>query len=132
MSYFSNPIAINIDGTTAATPVKFSSIGTVGEIAVKASAGRLIDVFAVNMGAEDCYLQFHDAAAIPAEGSTPNAVRPMAGKPADAISGGILKEENPVFEFTTGCQIVWSSTAATYTAIAPGDIATKIINGSYV
>lgn len=132
MSYFSNPTAINIDGTSAATPIKFSSMGTVGELAVKASAGRIIDVFALNLGTEDCYLQFYDLAAIPAEGATPNAVRPMPGKPADLLTGGILKEENPVFEFTTGCQIVWSSTAATYTAIAPGDIATKYINGSYV
>lgn len=132
MSFYSYPQIINIDGTTPVTPSSFKSMGVTGEITVKTGAGRLLDIFAMNMGATNCYLQFFDAAAIPAEGEVPNAIRPLPAKPADALTGGILKEENPIFEFTAGCQIVFSSTAATYTAIAVEEVATKIINGSYV
>lgn len=82
---------------------------------VHAGNGKLKTLRAHNNGSGDIFLQLFDAAALPANGTAPNAA------PVPVPAGKYYESDTP-FNFLTGLVVVASTTAAAKTLIASNDV----------
>jgi hypothetical protein len=98
--------------TSWAEPVTLvNNTAAAGTLLVRASAGVVISVEGVINAAAARYIQLHDAAATPSGGAVPFCV----GYVPSGISNFSFKVPRNGYPVVNGCQIVISSTLATYT-----------------
>jgi hypothetical protein len=98
-----NPTTTNVPSSLERTTLGYA-------LAVHTSACVLYQVDVCNNNTHDRYLQIHDAASIPAEGSVPKRVFPLFQ------ATGFTLPFNEGLKCIHGCMIVVSSTLATLTS----------------
>lgn len=104
----------------AGTGFRLISAASTNATSLKASAGTLYMLYAVNLNAAVRYLKFYNKASAPTVGTdTPVATFPI---PASATGAGFALDFGPGFDFSTGIAY------ATTTGVADGDTAAVAAN----
>lgn len=101
----------------ASRPQKANNAGTaalVKELQALASEGQLRSLRVFNNGASACFMQLHDVATTPAEGTVPLMTFPL--------EAGAYYESDTPLDVANGLYVCGSSTAATKTLIATADL----------
>lgn len=124
------PVQVVTTTTGGATSFRLLSAATTNGTNVKASAGKLMSLYAVNLNAAVRYLKFYNKASAPTVGTdTPVLTYPI---PASSTGAGFILHLPPDgVAFSTGISYATTTGVADNDtgAVAANDI---IVNGSYI